>query len=944
MASRDARKRLPPTVSLSTTTLCPRLSYGSKGPRASSSAYCRSSAVTAERRHRGGRPPSSGGGSLLPLFSSSKKGWRVQAHPRFKTCKQVPQAFTFPDVAHYGCCSSHRTRHMVCDDRLKGGLFPCAHCRGAQAVSPFQFSTQGLPIQSSSIWTLSSPPGVHKVRPGCTGTSPSGRHVSPAVLGRLAAMCSNPGTSDGGHQPPFASCHRAWLQGELGEELPNSCPISEFHRHALRLQDHAGHSHQSQTVGDSACPGKSSSRTQDLIHSASKTGGTAYSSNHSRSVWPTVPTAVSTVADRAAPVIGSQPVYLGTDDKELQLAPPAMETGRLPTVWSPNGPTPRSQGGNHNGCLSHRLGRGVATSGGKRSMGSSHETLPYQCSRTTSCFPDSQAFRECSEGKTCDGEDRQHLCGVSHKSPGRHKVPSLSSSDTGTPDLGRNTFPLPPCNTHSRSPQCGARCTVPEETEGRRLALAQGGCAENLEHLWHSDSRLVRVQGDNTLPSVVCRDGRTGVTGQGCSDSRVAGCATVCVPTYSTDLGCAQSSTGNGPQGALGSAQMAEHALVSLTTDSNRGASPAIANEEGSSVPNGGAALAPLSRQAETLGLATGGNQSVMDCSEGVRHTVLNARAQSTRTMYENRWKLFTTWCTTHSLNPLECPVVTILDFLQHLLDNGRSPATLRVYVAALAAYRAPTEGVSLGAHKLVVAFMKGAQRLHPRPRTDCASWDLHTVLNGLCSPPFEPLEQAEIKWLSIKTAFLLAITSTKRVSELHALSVSAQCMRWGPEDSQVTLWPNPAFLPKVLSPQFANQPIVLAAFRPDDEPRSELCPVRALRQYVSQTAQWRKTDQLFIRFGECGKGAPLSKQRLAHWVSEAITSAYRFADKTAPASARCHSTRAVATSWAALRGISLVDICSAATWSSPCTFSRFYRVNVVPLPPVSSALLPSDV
>lgn len=100
----------------------------------------------------------------------------------------------------------------------------------------------------------------------------------------------------------------------------------------------------------------------------------------------------------------------------------------------------------------------------------------------------------------------------------------------------------------------------------------------------------------------------------------------------------------------------------------------------------------------------------------------------------------------------------------------------------------------------------------------------------------------------------------------------------------------------------------------------------------------------MFIRFGECGKGAPLSKQRLAHWVPEAITSAHRFADITAPASARCHSTHAVATSWAVLRGISLVDICSAATWSSPCTFSRFYCVNVVPLPPVSSALLPSDV
>lgn len=78
----------------------------------------------------------------------------------------------------------------------------------------------------------------------------------------------------------------------------------------------------------------------------------------------------------------------------------------------------------------------------------------------------------------------------------------------------------------------------------------------------------------------------------------------------------------------------------------------------------------------------------------------------------------------------------------------------------------------------------------------DFAPWDLDVVLEGLCSPLFEPLEQAEIKWLSIKTGFLLAITSAQRVGELHALSVSTQCMRCGPDNEQVTLWPNPGFLP----------------------------------------------------------------------------------------------------------------------------------------------------
>ena len=36
-----------------------------------------------------------------------------------------------------------------------------------------------------------------------------------------------------------------------------------------------------------------------------------------------------------------------------------------------------------------------------------------------------------------------------------------------------------------------------------------------------------------------------------------------------------------------------------------------------------------------------------------------------------------------------------------------------------------------------------------------------------------------------------------------------------------------------------------------------------------------------------------------------------------------------MATSWAALKGVALADICAAASWSTQCTFARFYRINV---------------
>lgn len=75
----------------------------------------------------------------------------------------------------------------------------------------------------------------------------------------------------------------------------------------------------------------------------------------------------------------------------------------------------------------------------------------------------------------------------------------------------------------------------------------------------------------------------------------------------------------------------------------------------------------------------------------------------------------------------------------------------------------------------------------------------------------------------------------------------------------------------------------------------------------------------------------------------DTIMQAYRSAGRTMPAPVRCHSTRAVAMSWAALRGVPLSEICAAATWASPCTFTRFYRLNVASVPFIGYAVLLVD-
>ncbi len=55
-------------------------------------------------------------------------------------------------------------------------------------------------------------------------------------------------------------------------------------------------------------------------------------------------------------------------------------------------------------------------------------------------------------------------------------------------------------------------------------------------------------------------------------------------------------------------------------------------------------------------------------------------------------------------------------------------------------------------------------------------SWDLSVVLKGLLEPPFEPLESAPVRILTLEVTLLLALASFKHVGDLQALSIGESC------------------------------------------------------------------------------------------------------------------------------------------------------------------------
>ena len=66
--------------------------------------------------------------------------------------------------------------------------------------------------------------------------------------------------------------------------------------------------------------------------------------------------------------------------------------------------------------------------------------------------------------------------------------------------------------------------------------------------------------------------------------------------------------------------------------------------------------------------------------------TIQGARASSTRSAYEGKWRAFEDWCAKAGEIAFQSPVPVILTFLQDLLDKGRAFSTVKVYLAAISA------------------------------------------------------------------------------------------------------------------------------------------------------------------------------------------------------------------------------------------------------------------
>lgn len=313
-------------------------------------------------------------------------------------------------------------------------------------------------------------------------------------------------------------------------------------------------------------------------------------------------------------------------------------------------------------------------------------------------------------------------------------------------------------------------------------------------------------------------------------------------------------------------------------------------------------------------------------------------RADSTNAQYDSKWSYFSWWCRQKKIDPLEASVPVIADFLLSLFEKGsreRKPlavTTIRGYRSSLSTVF-KTKDRDVGHHPVLSQLIKAFERQRPKTLRLLPQWNLALVLDMLRRPPFEPLQEASMQFLSWKTAFLLTLASGKRRSEM--VYIDYRRVTKSLDNLQYSLLPVPGFVPKVRETaeghEFFN-PIVILSLKPyvssAEVEELLLCPYRTLEIYLDRSKALRENRvQLFIPFDLVDRSKAMTANGFSSWIRSTIKMAYDHVDPEVASlhSARPHELRAISTSLNAAVNFDMESVLRAGAWKNPTTFTSYY-------------------
>ena len=328
-----------------------------------------------------------------------------------------------------------------------------------------------------------------------------------------------------------------------------------------------------------------------------------------------------------------------------------------------------------------------------------------------------------------------------------------------------------------------------------------------------------------------------------------------------------------------------------------------------------------------------------------VAERIAAPQRSSIRTIYKSKWAQFEKWCRENSVDFSNPSVKQDSDFFMYLYqDPNRRLSTIDGYRTAIVDTLDPA-GLHISQSSDLNRLLSSFHRDRPKSFRNLSKWKLSVVLNEFTEAPFEPMKDTDLKHLTIKTAFLLALVSGKYRSEIHAW-VANEVSNLG-QWEKVALFPSSDFITKNQLAREGSQSVSLVTIharttimdRQFKEDRT-LCPVRSLRYYLDQTKNLRGSLPTLFFF-PARKDIPQTCCSLFFFKTNYPTllqtsrpakvhDIKTFADQQTSRPAKVHDIkshdiRTFAASKAFYGGVSVDHSMQACHWKAHNTFTNFY-------------------
>ncbi|CAG2234799.1 unnamed protein product [Mytilus edulis] len=897
-------------------------------PSQVSTSISRSGHYVTKSCNRGGVDLNSVSGILFPSFSGSKEDWRNEASHRPIYSEQISYCSPLQNgnkQIHQGFNPSRNVDYFSGSFRR---VFPHSHFQNLQEIPSLRLEQQSFPVQGSPFWPVYSPFGFYQNHAG-SYSSPTFPVYSDSFLsGRFPSQGILPNQIEGsdrlGHQL-FSVPRLPYLLEKVrdnsvsrlcfpGRTFPNQCRPSPPTRGEIY-----------KTMSENTfIPDGSISHSTSIL----ATSGSIELSGRCNSIGTTSHSSASVLS---AQVMDCSFTRMGSIDSNHSafISTPSMVVSTGKCNEGPMSVPSSSQSNIIHRCLHPRLG---SISGGAYNLGSLESRSfgrAYQCIGNESSSVCTESFPNVSKESVCHSGHGQHnSCSLSQESGRNSFTFSLSDSQRHSPSV----FSTPGSSsgeTYCGAPQYSSRHSIQIPCSSKHGVGTTSSSFQSCDSsLGVTSDRSVCDQSQSQTSNICVSGSRSKIFCGRRNEPILERNVRVRLPSFQVSLPSTSENSRGKLQDHSYCSSMAKTVLVSRPSAPIMCLSSSSTSETRPSVSNQGQGSLSKSRKTSSTRLASlRVSLRKRGFSEGATKHLTKSVRDSTSIVYDAKWSIFSDWCSEREIDPFQVTVQQLADFLVFLFESkGLCPSTIKGYRSAISRTIHISGGPDFGINEHISLLVRSFSLERPRQKTLVPKWDLGLVLSFLKLPPFEPAETIDLRFLSYKCCFLLALASGRRRSEIHAFSISDACLRFNRDKSSVTLLTDPAFLAKNQIPDKGAEPVVIPAL-PSDSISVLLCPVRILSIYLERTCSLRSVSnsRLFIPIK---KGiSDLSVKTISTWICKCISLAYGSskAELLNSFNVKAHDVRGISTSWALFNSASLEEVLSAGFWRNENSFISHY-------------------